>query len=533
MKKSSKARTSSKSGKRRQAERQARLARKRALALTGGASHATAAYRQAARSTSARDRTVRDASRNRSFARRSRWHASRWSAAGRQLLARAIRGVRIGDPHELAMLMLPVVLLLVTIGVAQLVDRRDRFDGLSAIGWSPSSATRPRALVGLPRMLTPLTPVQSYATPLTLDATEPQELAAPVEPSSVRPTIGVPFAMGAVDARLEALAAAEDHAALASSDRGPTEALFDGGAAAGGGLVALPAPRPAPSSRRAMAGAVPLVPLPSQSVVHERRDDNAIAALAPPLGLAVRTLPSGYEAYPGGVAQCVAPKHGIWERVTHVRRAPQNAEDFGIALAQAAREQLGEFVIYNDKYVSIAYPGGDVHPMYGVCTDVVIRAYRSFGIDLQELVQLTRSGTGDANIDHRRVEVLRRFLSRYGDALPISTFAEDYRPGDIVTYHRPQNRHSRTHIAIVSDETSPSGRPLIIHNRGWGPQQEDALFVDEITGHYRFRSLDVRAEATLRGVTRPFGTLPRSASELPVPASARKPASSSIEDGRL
>ena len=68
----------------------------------------------------------------------------------------------------------------------------------------------------------------------------------------------------------------------------------------------------------------------------------------------------------------------------------------------------------------------------------------------------------------------------------MTDFAEDYQPGDIVTYHRPQNQHSRSHIAIVSDRLGPSGRPMIVHNRGWGPQLEDGLFVDEITGHYRF-----------------------------------------------
>jgi hypothetical protein len=168
-------------------------------------------------------------------------------------------------------------------------------------------------------------------------------------------------------------------------------------------------------------------------------------------------------------------------------------ENFGLALAAAARTQLEDFVIYNDRYTRMKYPMGDVHPMYGVCTDVIIRAYRALGVDLQELVQTTKTGSGDPNIDHRRVDTLRKFFSRFGETLPISTFAEDYRPGDIVTYWRPQNRHSRTHIAIVSDQTAPSGRPLIIHNRGWGPQQEDGLFVDEITGHYRFTGMNVAA----------------------------------------
>jgi len=167
--------------------------------------------------------------------------------------------------------------------------------------------------------------------------------------------------------------------------------------------------------------------------------------------------------------------------------AATGEESFGLALARAAETQVGQFVIYNDAYRRIGYPMGDVNGLFGVCSDVVIRAYRSLGIDLQALVHQARAGSGDTNIDHRRTEVLRRFFAAHGESLPISSFAEDYRPGDLVTYYRPQNQRSRAHIAIVSSVTAPSGRPMIVHNRGWGPQLEDALFVDQITGHYRYR----------------------------------------------
>jgi hypothetical protein len=211
-----------------------------------------------------------------------------------------------------------------------------------------------------------------------------------------------------------------------------------------------------------------------------------------PVQTAALELPGGPDELKAGFSHCLlnaAPAHSRLP----VTWTPGDPESFGLALASAARRQLEEFVIYNDRYTRIKYPMGDVHPMYGVCTDVIIRAYRELGIDLQELVQTTKTGSGDPNIDHRRVDTLRKLFSRFGETLPISSFAEDYKPGDIVTYWRPQNRHSRTHIAIVSDLTSPSGRPLIIHNRGWGPQQEDALFVDEITGHYRFSGLKAPA----------------------------------------
>lgn len=192
---------------------------------------------------------------------------------------------------------------------------------------------------------------------------------------------------------------------------------------------------------------------------------------------------------------------------------------FGLALAAAARAQTREFVIYNDKYRRIAYPMGDVSSFYGVCTDVLVRAYRALGIDLQELVQTTRMGSGDPNIDHRRVDTLRRFFSTHGLSLPITDFAENFQPGDIVSYWRPQNRHSRTHIAIVADQVGPSGRPIIVHNRGWGPQIEDGLFVDRITGHYRFTGIKgAKAPPTL---ATPTGTLPRAAVAAPAGAAAK------------
>jgi uncharacterized protein len=196
------------------------------------------------------------------------------------------------------------------------------------------------------------------------------------------------------------------------------------------------------------------------------------------------------------VAVCVvAPKFaaGAWSPEHQQSTAPVG---FGLALAKAARAQLEDLVVYDPRYRAIAYPMGDVPSLFGVCTDVVVRAYRTLGIDLQVLVHRSRTGRGDPHIDHRRVEVLRRFFAHHGIQLPISDFAEDYLPGDIVTYWRPQNRTTTTHIAIVTDRIAASGRPMIIHNRGWGPQLEDALFVDRITGHYRFGGMHRQPEPT-------------------------------------
>jgi hypothetical protein len=168
------------------------------------------------------------------------------------------------------------------------------------------------------------------------------------------------------------------------------------------------------------------------------------------------------------------------------RLASPPLAEFGLRLAEAARAQAQDLTFYTARYQRISYPMGDLPSIYGACTDVVIRAYRALGLDLQALVQGARVGSGDPSIDHRRTETLRAFLARYGESMAISEFPESYKPGDIVTYHRPFSRVSRSHIAIVSDILAPTGRPMIIHNRGWGVQLEDALFVDRITGHYRF-----------------------------------------------
>ncbi len=166
-------------------------------------------------------------------------------------------------------------------------------------------------------------------------------------------------------------------------------------------------------------------------------------------------------------------------------------------LVQAARQQTISPVIYDGTYVRIGYPMGDVPRDRGVCTDVVIRAYRGIGIDLQVLVhEDMRENFGmypplwglsrpDRNIDHRRVPNLQKFLERTGARLRTTQVASDYLPGDLVTWMLPGNL---PHIGIVSDRKAPGGdRPLVIHNIGAGTTEEDMLFGFPITGHYRFR----------------------------------------------
>jgi uncharacterized protein YijF (DUF1287 family) len=214
-------------------------------------------------------------------------------------------------------------------------------------------------------------------------------------------------------------------------------------------------------------------------------------------------------------------------------RMTLTADAFALRLAAAAEAQIGQFVIYNDAYRSISYPMGDVPSLFGVCTDVIVRAYRTVGLDLQALVHQARAGRGDTNIDHRRTETLRRFFAAHGEIIPVTTYPEDYRPGDIVTYYRPQNRGARAHIAMVSSVIASSGRPMIVHNRGWGPQLEDALFVDQITGHYRYRGPPaIRNAEPQKGLA---GNAPKTAAstfrpDIEAPASPVTPASFRPDD---
>ena len=169
-----------------------------------------------------------------------------------------------------------------------------------------------------------------------------------------------------------------------------------------------------------------------------------------------------------------------------------------LKLISAAESQIGLTVSYDPNYTQIAYPGGDVPIERGVCTDVIIRAYRqAFGFDLQKLVHEdmkinfsvypTKWGLKkpDSNIDHRRVPNLQTFFARQNAGLPISTRAIDYRAGDIITMLLPGNL---THIALITHYANSDGtKPLCIHNIGGGARLEDVLFTYPLTGHYRFQ----------------------------------------------
>lgn len=172
-------------------------------------------------------------------------------------------------------------------------------------------------------------------------------------------------------------------------------------------------------------------------------------------------------------------------------------QNFQTQLSNAAINLTKDKVVYDPTYFVLKYPNGDVPEGKGVCTDVVIRAYRALGIDLQKEVHedmvknfskypkkwgLKRP---DKNIDHRRVPNLQVFFAKFGKMKPITNDSKDYVPGDIVTWDLPKNL---THIGIVVNQKSADGkRYLISHNIGAGQVLQDCLFSWKITGHYQYQ----------------------------------------------
>lgn len=173
-------------------------------------------------------------------------------------------------------------------------------------------------------------------------------------------------------------------------------------------------------------------------------------------------------------------------------------KDFYERLSDAALSLTKDRVRYDPSYYKIEYPNGDVPSDRGVCTDVVIRAYRKLGVDLQKEIHLDMKAnfskypnekrwglkTTDRNIDHRRVPNQQVFFTRKGNPLPVTDKPEDYKTGDLVTWDLGGGI---LHIGIVVNRKSRDGkRPLIVHNVGVGQVLQDCLFTWKITGHYRY-----------------------------------------------
>ncbi|HLP65014.1 DUF1287 domain-containing protein [Flavobacterium sp.] len=174
----------------------------------------------------------------------------------------------------------------------------------------------------------------------------------------------------------------------------------------------------------------------------------------------------------------------------------ENPTTFEEKLSNAALSIIDANIAYTPDYISIKYPNGDVPATTGVCSDVVIRAYRKLGIDLQKEVHEdmkanfskypTKWGLKktDTNIDHRRVPNLEVFFTRKGEKLAISENPNDYKTGELVTW---MIGDKLPHIGIITHKKSADGkRLLIVHNVGGGQVLEDCLFNYKIVGHFKY-----------------------------------------------
>ena len=159
--------------------------------------------------------------------------------------------------------------------------------------------------------------------------------------------------------------------------------------------------------------------------------------------------------------------------------------------------QYGVTTSYNGAYKKISYPNGDVDISTGVCTDVIIRAFRAVDIDLQREIHRDMKRyfrkyprkwglrRPDSNIDHRRVPNMEVYFERKGYKIPIGKQGDfsNYVPGDLVVW---RINNDLTHIGIVSDQKVPeTSRYYIIHNPFQGVEISDWLGEFEIINHFR------------------------------------------------
>jgi hypothetical protein len=215
------------------------------------------------------------------------------------------------------------------------------------------------------------------------------------------------------------------------------------------------------------------------------------------LSLVVLVLSFAFGCYPNSVSLSKPVKYNQtkdtnpWKK----RDLPRNAHPVLQKVINDGIEQTKLTNIYDPNYTEIPYPNGDVPIEKGVCTDVVIRAFRKGGVDLQKEVhedmaknfsvypKIWGLSKPDTNIDHRRVPNLQTFFKRKGKSLPATINAEEYLPGDVITWEVA----GLPHIGLVTNLWSEqTGRYIIVHNIGAGVRLEDRLFDWEVTGHYRY-----------------------------------------------
>jgi uncharacterized protein YijF (DUF1287 family) len=184
------------------------------------------------------------------------------------------------------------------------------------------------------------------------------------------------------------------------------------------------------------------------------------------------------------------------EQQTETRALPANSSPNLKLVIEGAIDQVGKTTAYDPSYQKLDYPNGDVPIETGVCSDVIVRAFRKAAIDLQKDVHEdmksnfsaypTKWGLNgpDPNIDHRRVPNLETYFTRKGKSLSTTGASDNFLPGDVITWDLGTGQD---HVGMVTNVWyKPSQRYLIVHNIGSGTLMEDVLFAWKITGHYRY-----------------------------------------------
>ncbi|MBT8494000.1 MAG: DUF1287 domain-containing protein, partial [Deltaproteobacteria bacterium] len=153
---------------------------------------------------------------------------------------------------------------------------------------------------------------------------------------------------------------------------------------------------------------------------------------------------------------------------------------------------------YGAGYIRMKFPGGDVPRKVGVCTDVIVRAARNAGLDIQAELQrdIRRSPRSypmvkrrNPHIDHRRVKTLLPYFKRHWQARSraLDDPRDPLQPGDIVFMDTFPSRTGPDHIGIISDQRGPSGRPLVINNWTFGYKTSAMDLLDSVPVTHRFR----------------------------------------------
>ncbi len=155
-------------------------------------------------------------------------------------------------------------------------------------------------------------------------------------------------------------------------------------------------------------------------------------------------------------------------------------------LADSARALENANVKYDPSYRQIPYPNGDVPQNIGVCTDVIIRAFRkAFGWDLQKSISQYRKSRKlptNTNIDHRRVKNPMPYFDQVKE-LKNNTSAP-YKKGNITIWNLDGGQ---LHIGICVDDN------VIIHNICCGQVVEPMYMQEKVIRNYTWYCPELKA----------------------------------------